>query len=207
MEEDAGGKDFANPSAKSGSLGTVPTSRKVAQIDLVPTVSLLLGTPIPFGSLGGIIPELFSGRYAFEAAERDGEIGQEEEGVEGDMGDDPRHIERLCDALLVNSLQVKVDMSCDGSITPACVAYLMPTSGRLQFCAVGAVVGKNKLDSMRRTKIVILFFFIMFGSHIAGFYFVLSVASLWFRRAARVGNRLDMRAGLSFSDTLTVIVL
>lgn len=104
--EEANGRDGKVPSAKSGTPGTVTSSRKVAQIDLVPTVSLLLGTPIPFGSLGGIIPELFSGRYAFEAAENDEEAGQEQERLEGEMKDDPRHLERLCDALLVNSLQV-----------------------------------------------------------------------------------------------------
>ncbi|GAA5981293.1 hypothetical protein JCM10908_004056 [Rhodotorula pacifica] len=34
-------------------------SRSVSQIDLVPTLSLLLGLPIPFGNLGVPIPELF----------------------------------------------------------------------------------------------------------------------------------------------------
>ncbi|GAA5907561.1 hypothetical protein JCM6882_004410 [Rhodosporidiobolus microsporus] len=34
-------------------------SRSVSQIDLVPTLSLLLGLPIPFGNLGLPIPELF----------------------------------------------------------------------------------------------------------------------------------------------------
>lgn len=38
------------------SLGKV---RTVPQIDLVPTISLLLGSPIPFSNLGMIIPELF----------------------------------------------------------------------------------------------------------------------------------------------------
>jgi hypothetical protein len=33
----------------------------VSQIDFVPTFSLLMGIPIPFGNLGGIIPELFFG--------------------------------------------------------------------------------------------------------------------------------------------------
>ena len=35
--------------------------RSVAQIDFVPTLSLLLGLPIPFNSLGSIIPEMFPG--------------------------------------------------------------------------------------------------------------------------------------------------
>lgn len=85
---------------------TVRSSRKVAQIDLVPTVSLLLGIPIPFGSLGGIIPELFSGRYGFEASTAAAAKDMEDDG-EGDVGEyAPGHLERLCDALLVNSLQV-----------------------------------------------------------------------------------------------------
>ena len=36
-----------------------PSGRSVYQIDLVPTVSLLLGVPIPFSNLGMLIPELF----------------------------------------------------------------------------------------------------------------------------------------------------
>ena len=35
------------------------SNREISQIDLVPTVSLLLGVPIPFSSLGAVIPELF----------------------------------------------------------------------------------------------------------------------------------------------------
>lgn len=84
-----------------------PSSRKVAQIDLVPTVSLLLGTPIPFGSLGGVIPELFSGRYAVEGEEGEGEDGNMS-GETAASTNDPRYYERLCDALLVNSLQVRL---------------------------------------------------------------------------------------------------
>ncbi|KAL8278095.1 hypothetical protein RQP46_009555 [Phenoliferia psychrophenolica] len=37
----------------------VRTARSVAQVDLVPTISLLLGLPIPFASLGLPIPDLF----------------------------------------------------------------------------------------------------------------------------------------------------
>ena len=33
--------------------------RSMQQIDLVPTLSLLLGLPIPFNNLGTVIPELF----------------------------------------------------------------------------------------------------------------------------------------------------
>ena len=32
----------------------------VSQIDLVPTISLLLGIPVPFSSLGTIVLDLFS---------------------------------------------------------------------------------------------------------------------------------------------------
>ena len=34
--------------------------QKISQIDLVPTISLLLGIPIPFSNLGMVIPELFT---------------------------------------------------------------------------------------------------------------------------------------------------
>ncbi|CAM9828783.1 unnamed protein product, partial [Ectocarpus fasciculatus] len=84
------------PGGEKGSedhAGPVPSGRRVAQIDLVPTISLLLGTPIPFGSLGGVIPEVFSGPYY-----DDGGVGGDER--------EPRYLERLCDALLVNSVQV-----------------------------------------------------------------------------------------------------
>ena len=39
--------------------GLSRASRSVSQIDLVPTLSLLLGLPIPFGNLGVPIPEMF----------------------------------------------------------------------------------------------------------------------------------------------------
>jgi GPI ethanolamine phosphate transferase 3 subunit O len=42
-----------------GRLNIPMTQRSVAQIDLVPTLSLLLGLPIPFNNLGGPIPEAF----------------------------------------------------------------------------------------------------------------------------------------------------
>ena len=59
--------------------------RIVSQVDLVPTLSLLLGVPVPFSSLGGVIPELF------------------------DCGSNHTHGEtaRKClDALFINSIQV-----------------------------------------------------------------------------------------------------
>jgi hypothetical protein len=34
--------------------------RVIAQVDLVPTLSLLLGLPVPFASVGGVMPELFT---------------------------------------------------------------------------------------------------------------------------------------------------
>jgi phosphatidylinositol glycan class O len=33
----------------------------VSQVDLVPTLALLLGIPIPFGSLGSVLPDLLYG--------------------------------------------------------------------------------------------------------------------------------------------------
>ncbi|WOO79515.1 GPI ethanolamine phosphate transferase 3 [Vanrija pseudolonga] len=41
--------------------GSKESLRHVDQIDLVPTLSLALGLPIPFNNLGSVIPELFSG--------------------------------------------------------------------------------------------------------------------------------------------------
>lgn len=41
-------------------LGQSATHRSVPQVDLVPTVSLLLGLPVPFGNLGTIVPEVFT---------------------------------------------------------------------------------------------------------------------------------------------------
>mgnify|MGYP001214737887 CR=1 FL=1 len=39
--------------------GTTQPHRAIQQIDLIPTLSLLLGLPIPFNNLGSVIPELF----------------------------------------------------------------------------------------------------------------------------------------------------
>jgi phosphatidylinositol glycan class O len=51
----------------TGTPGSIPAHqndpfRSIPQISLVPTLSLLLGLPIPFNNLGPIIPELFLGR-------------------------------------------------------------------------------------------------------------------------------------------------
>ncbi|KAL1712386.1 hypothetical protein EV715DRAFT_213731 [Schizophyllum commune] len=43
--------------------------RRVAQIDLVPSIALLLGLPIPFNSLGSVIPDLFAGARLQRALE------------------------------------------------------------------------------------------------------------------------------------------
>ena len=37
----------------------IANPRMISQVDLVPTLSLLLGVPIPYSNIGGIIPELF----------------------------------------------------------------------------------------------------------------------------------------------------
>lgn len=44
---------------KSAFPGASVPHRAIQQIDLVPTLSLALGLPIPFNNLGGIVPELF----------------------------------------------------------------------------------------------------------------------------------------------------
>ena len=60
-------RPFLNPSVKIPD-GLLPNrrfpdasrpTRMVQQIDLVPSLSLLLGLPIPYNNLGSIIPELF----------------------------------------------------------------------------------------------------------------------------------------------------
>jgi len=45
-------------SRKYTSAHTFPA---ISQVDFVPTLCLLLGMPIPYGNLGLVIPELFSG--------------------------------------------------------------------------------------------------------------------------------------------------
>ncbi|KAH3757052.1 GPI ethanolamine phosphate transferase 3 [Pelomyxa schiedti] len=37
----------------------LPSQRYIKQVDLVPTLSFLLGVPIPYGNIGSVIPELF----------------------------------------------------------------------------------------------------------------------------------------------------
>ena len=95
--------------------------RKVAQIDLVPTVSLLLGTPIPFGSLGGVIPEVFGGSYMNVSGVGGGEGGRDMGGAGAET--DPRYYERLCDALLVNSIQVWGGEGGEGGAVLICCLY------------------------------------------------------------------------------------
>jgi phosphatidylinositol glycan class O len=43
-----------------------PRRMKLAQIDVVPTISLLMGIPIPFNNLGTIIPEVFKNETLIE---------------------------------------------------------------------------------------------------------------------------------------------
>jgi hypothetical protein len=47
-------------SSRAASSGDARTLPVVEQIDLVPTLALLLGLPIPFGNLGTVIPELLT---------------------------------------------------------------------------------------------------------------------------------------------------
>jgi phosphatidylinositol glycan class O len=62
------GPALSTPEGLSSQLGVTPhytfpgspvSHRTIQQIDLVPTLSLLLGLPIPFNNLGTLIPELF----------------------------------------------------------------------------------------------------------------------------------------------------
>jgi hypothetical protein len=67
----------------------------VAQVDLVPTLALLLGVPVPFANLGGVIPELLAaGESNLEAlatalflnAQQVGECGPQGEGWRAGRG-------------------------------------------------------------------------------------------------------------------------
>ena len=55
--------------------------RTIPQVDLAPTLSFLLGVPVPYSNLGMVIPELFQ-TVSSEPGEGQG-VG-EEEWVEGD---------------------------------------------------------------------------------------------------------------------------
>ncbi|CAG8476866.1 834_t:CDS:10 [Ambispora leptoticha] len=47
------------PGHRSSFTGKVDRWRSIPQIDIVPTLSLLLGLPIPYNNLGSVIPEIF----------------------------------------------------------------------------------------------------------------------------------------------------
>jgi len=75
----------------------------ISQIDLVPTLSLLLGAPIPFSNLGLVITELFdSAPRASEASFSDAHVSeQKEDEVVTSMN-------YVIQALRLNALQVGV---------------------------------------------------------------------------------------------------
>ena len=54
------GQGAAAESAAEATEIAPATPRVVPQVDLLPSLSLILGVPIPFGSLGSILPELFA---------------------------------------------------------------------------------------------------------------------------------------------------
>ncbi|SCV68155.1 BQ2448_276 [Microbotryum intermedium] len=54
--------------------GLISPTRSVAQVDLVPTLSLLLGLPIPFGNLGLPITELFYRSSSLPAPQKDRQL-------------------------------------------------------------------------------------------------------------------------------------
>ncbi len=74
------------------------------QVDIVPTLSLLLGLPIPFGNLGRLIPSFFHHHH-------DGTGDSTTDGTDGTDGtddddDDVTWAQSLNDALAVNAAQV-----------------------------------------------------------------------------------------------------
>lgn len=69
-EEELNAALFIHSSRQFHCSGTQSSFPTISQIDLVPSLSLLLGVPIPFGNIGGIIPELFeckSGQDKFQS--------------------------------------------------------------------------------------------------------------------------------------------
>eukprot|EP00750_Incisomonas_marina_P019165 INCI3240.4.p1 GENE.INCI3240.4~~INCI3240.4.p1 ORF type:complete len:977 (+),score=119.90 INCI3240.4:1013-3943(+) len=79
----------------------------VHQVDLVPTLSLLLGLPIPFGNLGQLISEFFShdGTPASNAGVGSAHHGGVDPKTQA-SGDDLRWAHNLNEALAVNAAQV-----------------------------------------------------------------------------------------------------
>ncbi|CAM9410497.1 unnamed protein product [Choristocarpus tenellus] len=113
----ASGGNVGIENGARGEVGSKVQSRKVAQIDLVPTLSLLLGNPIPYGSLGGVITDLFLGPYDSGVVHGASDGAEPEDGVNADSGisselgdawfvNELWSLEHLSDALLVNSVQV-----------------------------------------------------------------------------------------------------
>jgi hypothetical protein len=70
--------------------------RMVSQLDLTPTLSLLMGLPIPASNLGKVIPELFLQSGASAPADRSGNMC----------------VDRLADTLFINAIQVSVGWLC-----------------------------------------------------------------------------------------------
>ncbi|KAJ8041849.1 GPI ethanolamine phosphate transferase 3 [Holothuria leucospilota] len=58
--EEVGAALFAYSPSQLWHKEEIHTQNTVSQIDLVPTVALLLGTPIPFSNLGKLIPDFFA---------------------------------------------------------------------------------------------------------------------------------------------------
>ena len=75
--------------------------QRVWQTDLVPTLSILLGTPIPFGNLGHLIPSLLpSSRGLAQGKERE----EREEGEE--VAEEEEDAANVLSAIRMNAIQV-----------------------------------------------------------------------------------------------------
>jgi hypothetical protein len=78
--------------------GSVP--RRVAQVDLVPTLALLLGVPVPYPNLGSVMPELF-----FAAARQGGKVRSGSDASLREEGWE-EHWEGLTHAFQANAFQM-----------------------------------------------------------------------------------------------------
>ena len=81
-----------------------PSGRPVYQIDIVPTVAMVLGLPIPYSSLGMIIPEVFLPYQKEEEGEKGGDKRFEDSFNNGYAG---RITKEFLIALQVNALQIE----------------------------------------------------------------------------------------------------
>ncbi|PWN18126.1 hypothetical protein BCV69DRAFT_285423 [Microstroma glucosiphilum] len=115
-------------------LGSLLKHRSIPQVDLVPSLSLLLGTPPPFGNLGSVTPELFPPSSTPSG------------------GEDPS---RLLRALRINARQIRRYLKSSGPDLQAFSAELEATylkALKLDAAAMGLSKPAKKSDEYYQTR-------------------------------------------------------